>query len=134
MSAESTILAGRAFNERLMTDEGTIGKYGETTDPGTLDVVESIIGDPHYTGIGRVKVMSSAVGDSNSGAQNFVAQQWVLCLPFGTAGDVRVDDVWVKTAVGSTGDPSTIGQKLRIAGDYDPTYATEHRFPVEVLS
>jgi len=135
MSRDSVILAGRRFNEQLMVDGCTVSAFKLDVDPDTAATIVTMIGDPHYVGLCRIKSDSSAVSEINPGGQPIAAQNLVWCVPIGTAGDVKVDDaIRITTVDPVTGDQSRIGNVYRVKGLYDSTYVTEHRFPIEVLN
>jgi hypothetical protein len=131
MSAESTILAGRRFNESLMTASCSIGVATYVDDPDTLETTLTI--DPvHYTGPCKVRFPGNvSVSQADAGGQLVAKQDAILSLPVEGSDDVAVDDRVLITACPM--DPGLVGRTFRIAGSHEQTYATARRFPIEAV-
>jgi len=131
MSAESTMRAGRALAERLMTDTATV--TGEPTKGalGTDGLYTSTSPDL-YTGACKVKATDTLVQDVNSQGRDLAVQRLTVDFPVSDdtifAADARV----IITA--SATDTALIGRSFRITGPHSQTFATARRYPVEEVS
>lgn len=134
MSQQSTILAGRRFNEALMTDTCTIGVYIESVSASFVTTF-ALSGTAHYSGPCRVKSVRATVVERDMPGETVSVQELVLCIPVGAGGSIAVDDFVTITAVdAAVGDSSRVGQRYRIRGLAAATYASEMRFPIEAVA
>ena len=82
MSAESTVLNGRRFNEALMTSECVIGDEV----PGTVlneetGEYETEIVSPSYEGPCKIRFVSTVTSEVDAQSQLLVEQDAILSLP-----------------------------------------------------
>jgi hypothetical protein len=134
MSTQAAVARGRAAAEARMKDAAQIGKWATTTDPETLDDIQTMTAE-HYSGGCRLRFPGNTVSDRNAGAQQYSVQDGVLSLPIALSGAVRTDDEGVITGVSpDDGDPALVGRRFRISGEPNQSQATAARFPVELLS
>ena len=129
MSAESTMRAGRALAERLMTDTAVV--FGEPTrgplneDTGHYDTVPNQI----YAGACKVKATNTLNEEVDAQAQNLVIQRLTVAFPI-TDDTVFAADTTL-TITASATDSALVGRTFRITGPHSQTYATARRYPVE---
>lgn len=122
---------GRAQAEARMTDTVLITReatpvFDEETGTYTPSVITV------YSGPGRLKSVSTVVGDVDAAGQKRASQSLRLDLPVATSGGVRANDTVTITA--SVNDSSSVGLLLNVEGGFFQTDATARRFPVEVQS
>lgn len=127
------LMKGRIMAESLMHSVGVIRRAtGEkVTDPVTLEESDVLV--EVYEGACRFKAGGTLAGRSDVPGAVVVDQGAVLSLPVGAlgAGGVRLNDIWECTA--NQHDPSMVGKKARVTGEHSQTFATAHRYPVEVI-
>jgi hypothetical protein len=132
VSAESTVLQGRAFNERLMTSTCRVERSGG--EPVFDDVTGEYVPSASviYEGACKVRFISAVVGEVNSESQLLVEQDAILSLPIEGSELVKPDDVATITA--SRLDAALLGKKFRVKGGHAQTSATARRLPVELTT
>jgi len=122
----------RTEAESQMRHEGIITRAAEsqTLDPVTGEYITART--TVYTGPGKVGYRSAVTTQVDAAGQLLTVQQLTLSLPVLTSAGVRVGDVW--ETLTSPLDPARVGARLRVAGDFDPTFSTARRLPVKVVT
>lgn len=122
---------GRRLANSTFTETVIVGRFEEQTDPSTGDAVKALVGDPTYSGPGRIKYPSLAVNSTVSASQPMGEQLPVLKVPSGSAVAARGEEVHVTA---STVDDGLVGRVYRINGNPQLGQTTAHRYPLEDLS
>jgi hypothetical protein len=133
VSAASVATRGRAAAESLMVDTCTIrANDGETTyDPVTNAYVETD-GTLLYTGPCQVQVTDTIPRDANVGDQQVVVERIIVKIPWDAVA-IPVNSVVEITAAGDFSG-AAVGNRYRVIGSNDKTYATATRLPCELIS
>lgn len=129
VSAETVVLAGRGFNERLMTSECVIAGLVMDDDSGAwvLDLE-----NPVYTGPCKIRFNSTVTSQVDGQSQVRIEQNAILSLP--VAGSESVAPQQMCQVTFNALDDGLVGKEFRITGDHTQTAATARRFPVELVS
>lgn len=133
MSRETILAAARRAAESTMSGSCRLTRLTyDDVDTATLNLVDSDPSDNAiYQGHFRMKSPSSAVLALNTEGQLLTAQQMVLCLPIAAGALAKVDDI-VDIDDGGL-EPGLTGRRLRVAGLFSQSWATESRLPVEFI-
>lgn len=130
MSLASTLRAGRAAAERLMTDIVTV-RYatGNTTqDPVTGSTVPEYA--DRFTSKCKVQARNLVAQDAEVGGRTATTVRLELHLPV-DAPAVEPGDVCEVTAVGPLSDPQLLGRKFTVVAPVGKSFATARRLEVE---
>jgi hypothetical protein len=133
VSRDSTILAGRRFNESLQTSACTITRKGDKVLNETTGEYEYEFATI-YSGQCKIKFGATEAHTVDAQGQILTEQTAILSLPVDEPGsvDVTTDDVAELTV--NPLDPALVGKTFRVTGLHTQTAATARRFPVEVVS
>lgn len=85
-----------------------------------------------YQGPCRLKFNPRFPQQGDAAGQTVAKQYVVLYLPVEGSGSVRVGNVAVVTSC--PGDPSLVGRRFEVTGEFHQTYATARRVPVEEIT
>ncbi len=123
----------RAEAESRMTSTWTIGTDGGWAyNPATGRDEQTVT--PLFTTKARLKVVSSAVSDSEAGGRTVAVTRRELHIPVSSPA-VPVGAVAKCTAVGALGDPTMLNTIVRLSGSAPGSQTTARRLEVtEVLS
>ena len=125
MSAQSVILAGRKFNEDLMSETIIVGPLIEAEDPVSLEMVKTIQEDQF--GAASVKYPTLTVSERElPGAQVGIGD---LLIKRPSSTPVSPVGHWFEV-VASTVDESLVGRRYRIKAAPQAGRTTSHRYPV----
>ena len=130
MSRESTLQAGRQFQEDSFTETITAGVFAKTVDPDTLETIRTMVTEI-YTGAALVKYPTLTVSEREAGGRQYAAGDIVVKLPIG-AFLLPLDTVIIVDD--SSADPSMIGREYRVKARPQSGQVTSHRYPVEETS
>lgn len=131
VTAESIVAAGRRFSERMMTSTCAVTREtGQTLNPDTLEYDETVTAV--WAGPCRVKSFSTVTSPRETEGMLDTVQQLELFLPVTGTEAITVDDMVQITAGGF--DPALTGKQFRVTGQFNQSYATARRLPVEVLT
>ena len=125
--------SARDLAESLMVDTITF-----TDDDGTLTmdpdtgVYSSTAGSTLYSGKCQVQMAAPSVAESTVGEQVVVVERVIVKIPW-DADPVPPNSVGVITAAGH-GSGSVVGNRYRVTGSHDKTFATATRLPCELVT
>lgn len=133
MSRVSVAARGRAAAEQGMVDTCTIrANDGDTTyDPATNAYVETA-GTLLYTGPCQVQVTDTIPQSANVGDQSVVVERIIVKIPWDAVA-IPVSSVVEITAAGASSG-AVVGNRYRVTGSHDKTFATATRLPCESVT
>lgn len=124
LQVESTVYAGRAAAERIMTDACTVQRQtGQSMSETTLVVTPTY--STAYTGKCRVKIDSAGDLGVDAGARAASVRDYIVSVPM-SATVFEVDDLVTITA--SALDSTQVGLTLRVLGALHGSQITARRF------
>lgn len=131
MTAEETVLAGRAFAEEQMIDACEVRGPGRAS----FTAVEGYTppeGDVVYAGKCRVQVTDSLNAETPEvGGRLVTVQKLVLQLPVAATG-LKVGQIATVTAASL--DPELVDRTFRVTAVHHKTHATAHRLQCEEVT
>lgn len=131
IAAELPLMRERA--EALMVDTCTIrANDGDTTYDATTNSYVETDGTLLYTGPCQVQVTDTIPREANVGDQSLVVERIIVKIPRDAVA-IPVSSVVEITAAG-TGSGAAVGNRYRVIGSHDKTFATATRLPCELLS
>lgn len=120
----------RAQAESRMTETVVVGLYTDTTDPVTLNPVRTLTTE-RYSGPGRIRYVSSVVGEPTGPGGPISEQAPVLSVPAGSAEIHDGDEVEVSA---SSADSLIVGRRYQVTGVAAAGQVTANRYRLKELS